>query len=168
MGSIDAPNEDQTSVEAGTLRALLRSELSACAAYRAVVPAVERGGEFPALSLRGLLKSHRRFAGELREVLRRQSVDPSGIDGVADEWVHAHDGIAGLPERADGPSIFRSLRAGERAALAKARAALEVLDEPSAAFLRHRFVPGLEEHLELLDTLAGFQDWLARPEPQLA
>lgn len=168
MVSIDAPNEDHTPVEAETLRALLRSELSACAAYRAAVHAVERDGEFPALSLRCLLRSHRRFTGELREVLRRRSVDPSGIEGAADEWAEARDGIACLPGRADGPSIFRSLQAGERAALAKARAALEMLYESSAAFVRYRYVPGLEEHLELLDTLAGFQDWLGRPEPQLA
>jgi hypothetical protein len=168
MGSIDARNESPTSVEAETLRALVRSELSACVVYRAVVHAVERGGEFPALSLRRLSRSHRRVAGELRELLRRRSLDISGSDGVVDEWAEAHEGIAGLPGRADGPSIFRSLRAGERAALAKARAALEVLDEPSAAFVRYRFVPGLEENLELLETLAGFQDWLARPEPRLA
>lgn len=168
MGSIDARNESPTPLEAGALLALLRSELSACAAYRVVVHAVERGGEFPAVSLRCLLRSHRRFAAELRDVLQRRSVDPSGIEGVADEWTGVHDGIAGLPGRTDGPSIFRALRAGERAALAKARAAIEVVDEPSAAFVQHRFVPGLEEHLELLETLAGFQDWLARPEPQLA
>lgn len=168
MGSIDARNISPLSVEAETLRALLRSELSACASYRVVVHAVERGGEFRALSLRRLSRSHRRFAGELREVIRRRSVDLSGIDGVADACGQAHGGAAGLPGRADGPSIFRALRAGERAALAKARAAIEVLDAPSAAFVRYRFVPGLEEHLELLETLAGFQYWLARPEPQLA
>lgn len=140
-------------VEAGALGSLLRTELSACETYRTAVRAIELGEDCPALSLRCLYRTHRRFADELRSLIRGLGglpAEPLASWGV---WAGVHERVASMRGRADGPAMLRALRHGERYSLELARGALHDLEGPAASWVKERLVDGLAGNLGLLDAL---------------
>ena len=145
--------DERWSVEVDTLCTLLRTELSACEAYRTAIHAVERGEGSPALSLRCLYRSHRRFADELRSLVRNLGGCPSETMGAWGVWVGVHERVAAMNGRVDGPATVRILRHGERYSLELARDALDELEGPSAGWVRDRLVRGVEANLGLLEAL---------------
>lgn len=156
MNANEALNDDRWSVEADTLRTLLGTELSACEAYRAAIHSIERGEESPALSLRCLYRSHRRFADELRGLVR-------GFGGCCSEpmdawgvWAGVRERVTSMNGRIDGPAALRVLRHGEHASLGLARGALDELEGPPAGWVRDRLIRGVEANLGLLDALESY------------
>lgn len=142
--------EGRWAQEVETLGSLLRSELSACEAYRTAVHRLERDGERPALSLRYLYRSHRRHADGLREMIRRLGGHPPDSLGTWGVWASVHERVAGL---ADDAETLRALREGERHSVELARGALHDLDGPAASFVAEEVLPELVADLDLLALL---------------
>ena len=146
------------STEIDALCSLLRTELSACEAYRAAVHAVEQGSECPALSLRHLYRSHRHFADDLLNLIRSLGAPPAGAVGEWGVWSGVLERIAALKGREAVVATLRALRHGEVYSLEVARGALPDLDGPPAEWVKGRLVGGIVANfglLEALETSAG-------------
>lgn len=150
--------------EVEALCRLLQTELSACAVYRTAVYAIERGEDYPALSLRCLYRSHRRLSDELRALVLRLGGSPWETLDASGAWAAVHERVAELAGRADGPTMVRALRLGERHTLEAARDTVRRLDGPSAEWVEERFVKAVEGNLGLLEAL----DRSARDEKRSA
>jgi len=153
MSSSDLSVRDHRGVDVDALGTLLRTELSACEAYRAAIRAVERDGGCPALSLRCLYRSHRRFADELRALIRSVAGRPAEPSGAWCVWYGVHERVAAADGRAQAPAALHALRHGERYSLEVAGGALDDLDGPAASWVRQRLVRGLVANLRLLAAL---------------
>ena len=156
MNANEALNDERWSVEADTLCSLLGNELSACETYRTAIHSIERGEENPALSLRCLYRSHRRFADEHRALVRGIGgcpVEPIDAWGV---WTGVRERVASMSGRTSGPAALRVLRHGERTSLELARGALDELEGPPAGWVRDRLIRGVEANLDLLDAMESF------------
>ena len=134
-------------------RALLRTEHSACETYRTVVHAVERDGDGPALSLRCLYRSHRRFADELRDLVRGLGGRPAETVGAWGDWSSVHERVAAMHGNTATPALLRALRHGEQYSLEVGREALHDLEGRAASWGRGRFVQGIVSNLDLLEAL---------------
>ena len=141
------------SVETDAISVLLRTELSACETYRTAIREMEKDSDCPALSLRCLYRSHRRFADELRGLARRQGGLPAESAGTSGLWSGVHERIAELPGHANFRAILRALRQGERYSLELARSSLLDPEGPLAAFAKGKLVEGITANIALLEAL---------------
>lgn len=139
--------------EVDALCTLLRTELSACEAYRTAIHVVERDVGNPALSLRCLYRSHRQFADELRGMVRELGGHPSETMGAWGVWSGVHEKVAETAGQDDVPTTLRLLRHGERYSREVASGALHDLEGPPATWARERFVRGLDANLCLIEAL---------------
>jgi hypothetical protein len=139
--------------EVDALCTLLQAELSASEAYRTAIHAIERGDGNPALSIRCLYRTHRRFADDLRTMVRERGGYPMGPLTAWCVWEDVHERIAAMNGRADGQATLRVLRHGERYSLALAHECFDDLEGPSASWVREKLVNGIEVNLGLLDAL---------------
>ena len=153
MSTNEVPSNGEWNNEIEALCTLLRTELSASETYRTAVHAIERGAGVPALSLRCLYRSHRRFADVLRVLIRELGGSPWESVGAWGVWAAVHERVAALNGRANGPAVLRVLRHGERYSLELARGALHDLEGPRAAWVRGKLVEGIEANLGLIDAL---------------
>ena len=143
------PDDVHESLEAATLASLYHTELAAGGVYLEAARGIEREAESPALALRGIGRSHRVFADELRDVLR-QRVRPVPLAvGSGGVWAAPYERIAsvapGTVER-----VLEALQDGERLSLGVALAATGELAEAMTAYVRYRLAPALEGNLEPL------------------
>jgi hypothetical protein len=154
------------STEIDALCSLLRTELSACEAYRAAVHAVEQGSECPALSLRHLYRSHRHFADELLNLIRGLGAPPAGAVGEWGVWSGVLERIAALNGREAAVATLRALRHGEVYSLEVARGALQDLEGPPAEWVKGRLVEGIVANFGLLEALeTSADDGSGHPAP---
>lgn len=140
-------------VEIEALCTLLRTEHSACETYRTAVHAAERDADRPAPSLRCLYRSHRRFADELRDLVRGLGGRPVETVGAWGVWSSVHERVAAMQGRPAFPAMLRALRQGEQHSLEVGRGALHDLEGPAASWGRERFVRGVVSNLDLLEAL---------------
>jgi hypothetical protein len=140
-------------VEVDALRSLLGAELSACETYRTAVRSIEKEAGRPALALRCLYRSHRRFAVELRGLVLRLGAPTGSSVGAWGVWAGVHERIAAMRPRVDLLAALRALRHGEHYSLELARGAMTELEGPLAAWLKGRFLAGIDANLRLLEAL---------------
>lgn len=142
-------------VEPDALSTILRSELSACEAYRAAIHAIERGADAPALALRALYRYHRRLADDLRLEIRRRRGLPAEAQDPSEVWEAIGEGIAAMR---GGPADFSravaALLRGERVSLEQARRAARDLARSGERPLRDRLAEGAAANIGLLEALA--------------
>jgi len=153
MSTSDLLTRNHRAVEVDALCSLLRAELSACETYRTAVHAVERDADCPALSLRCLYRSHRRFADDLRSLVRGLGGEPAETVGAWGVWSTVHERVAAMTGRASLPAMLRALRHGERYSLELGRGALHDLEGEAAVWARGRFVQGIVSNLDLVEAL---------------
>ena len=139
--------------EVDALCTILQAELSACEAYRTAIYSIERGEGSAALSIRCLYRTHRRFADELRTMVRERGGYPAGPLTAWCVWEDVLERVAAMNGRADGPEAVRVLRHGERYSLGLAHECFDDLEAPSAGWVREKLVKGIEVNLGLLDAL---------------
>jgi hypothetical protein len=140
-------------VEVDAIRSLLGTELSACETYRTAVRSIEKEADRPALALRCLYRSHRRFAVELRGLVLRLGARTGSPPGTWGVWAGVHERIAAMRPRVDLVAALGALRHGERYSLELAEGALPDLEGPLAAWVKGRFLAGIDANLKLLAAL---------------
>jgi len=146
------PDDAHESLESATLASLYRTELAAGGVYLEAARGIEREAESPALALRGIGRSHRVFADELRDVLRQRARPVPLAVGSGGIWASPYERIASVAP-GNVETILEALQDGERLSLGVALAATGELAEAMTAYVRYRLAPALEANLELLAEL---------------
>lgn len=165
MSSKNVLSTGHWAAEVEALCTLLRTELSACEAYRAAIHVTERDQGNPALSLRCLYRSHRKFADELRGMVRELGGHPTETVGEWGVWSAVHEHVATRPAGDGAATTLRFLRHGERYSCELALGALHDLEGPPSTWVKERLVKGVEANLCLIEALErSVED--AAPETQ--
>lgn len=142
------------SVEVDALCSLHRTVLSSRDTYRTAAAAIRTGPESHRLSLRHLYQGHRRFAGELRSLIRAAGGLPAAAEWERGVWSGVRARIAAARK---GSSVvratLRALRQGELYSLALAGGALPDLRGTAADWVKGRLMTGIETNLGLLEAL---------------